>query len=103
MLAALRSWNVDPLIVDAVSASLKMAETGVLRLTQVAPLSGETDDTVGGVTSTAVVNFQLKFLSKAFPATSFTPEAPPVIVAVYTVKLANTADGVKVAVLVAVS
>ena len=99
-MAALRSWNVVLLIVDAFIASLKIAETVVLISAPVAPLAGVTDVIVGGIIS-AVVNFHVKLLPKGFPATSFTPEEPPVIVAVYKVELANAADGVRVAVLVA--
>ena len=52
-------------------------------LIPVAPLAGTTDETVGGVLSTAaVVKLQLKLLANAFPARSFTPDAPPVMVAV---------------------
>lgn len=51
---------VEVLIVDAVIASLNIPETVVPIITPVAPFTGETDDTVGGVTSaTAVVNDQL--------------------------------------------
>ena len=101
-MAALRSWNVVLLIVDASIASLKNAKTVVLIFAPVAPSAGVTDVIVGRIMS-AVVNFQVKFFSKAFPATSFTPEEPPMIVVVYRVELANAADGVKVAVLVAAS
>ena len=100
VLEGLRSWNVVLVMVDASIASLKIAETAVLRVVPVAPLAGVTDVIVGGIIS-AVVNFHVKLLAKAFPATSFTPEEPPLIVAVYKVELANAADGVNVAVLVA--
>ena len=88
-----------PLIVEAFMASLKVAETTVLILMLVELLEGETDKIVGRVTSAVpVVNDQVKLFTSAFPARSFTPEAPPVIVAVYIVELANAADGIKVAV-----
>src|SRR5258706_14198328 len=102
MFAAFCNWNVVPLIVEAFIDSLKIAETVVLMFTPVAPLTGVTDVIDGGTIS-AVVNFHIKLLPKAFPATSFAPEEPPRIVAVYRVELANAADGVTVAVLVAPS
>ena len=100
VLAASRSWNVEVLIADAFIASLKTAVTAVLIVAPVAPLTGVTDVIVGGMIS-AVVNFHVKLLPKGFPAMSFTPEEPLTMVAVYKVELANAADGVKVAVLVA--
>ena len=47
-----------------------------------------------------VVNDQTKLPASALPATSFTPLAPPAIVAVYVVDAASVADGVIVTVLV---
>ena len=46
-----------------------------------------------------VVNDQTKLLASALPARSFTPLAPPLIVAVYVVDAASAADGVSVATL----
>jgi len=81
--AAFLSWNVVPVTVDALTDSLKFATTVVLVLIPVAPLAGATDETVGGVLSTAaVVKLQLKLFANAFPARSLTPELPPTIVAV---------------------
>ena len=60
VLAALRNSIVEPLIVLAFIASLKMAVAVVLTGTDVAPFNGVTEDTVGGVISpAAVVNDQL--------------------------------------------
>ena len=47
-----------------------------------------------------VVNDQTKLLASALPARSFTPLAPPVIVAVYVVDAASATAGDSVAVLV---
>jgi hypothetical protein len=94
VLAAFLSWNVLPVTVDALTDSLKFARTVVPVLIPVAPLVGNTEVTVGGVLSTvAVVKLQLKLLVNAFPARSFTPDAPPVIVTVYVVEFARDAEG----------
>ena len=78
LLPASLNWNVVPVTVEALIDSLKFATTLVVTLTPVAPFTGNTDVTVGGVLSTmAVVKLQLKLLANAFPAKSFTPEAPP--------------------------
>ena len=47
----LLSWKVAAVTVEPLIASLKVAVTVVAVLTPVDPLVGETDDTVGGVTS----------------------------------------------------
>ena len=60
VLEALRNSIVEPLIVAAFIASLKMAETVALTDTPVAPFTGLTEVTVGAVISAAtVVNDQL--------------------------------------------
>ena len=59
-LEELRNSMVELFIVAAFIASLKMAETVVLTDTPVAPFTGVTEETVGGVISPAsVVNDQL--------------------------------------------
>src|SRR5687767_1286345 len=83
-------------------SSLNTAVMVVLALTPLAPLAGVTDVTVGGVASTnRVVNVQLNVLASALPAASFTPDAPPMILAVYNALPASAAEGVKVTVRVA--
>jgi hypothetical protein len=84
-------------IVAAFIASLKVMFTGEVTATLVAPLTGDTESTVGGTLST-LMNAQTKFDASAFPETSF---APVVIVAVYVVPEASAGDGVNVAVFVA--
>lgn len=62
--------------------SLAVAESVTLPFT-LAPLVGAVSVTVGGVVSNMlVVKFQLKLAANGLPARSFTPLAPPVIVAV---------------------
>jgi hypothetical protein len=64
-------------------ASLKVAVTAVAVLTPLAPEVGETEMTVGGVVSPAiVVNDQTLSVASGFPATSFTPADPLLTVAV---------------------
>ena len=97
LLPASLSWNVVVVTVDAFTASLKLAIIFAPVLTPVAPFAGETDVTIGGVLSTtAVVKLQLKLLANAFPARSFIPDAPPIIVAVKTVEPAKVDVGSKV-------
>ena len=61
--------------------SLAFAESVTLPLT-LAPLVGAVSVTVGGVVSNMlVVKFQLRLAANGLPARSFTPLAPPVIVA----------------------
>ena len=63
-------------------ASEKVADTEAFSVTPVAPLSGEVEDTVGGVVSGTgpVVNCQVKLAARGLPAASF---AAVVMVAVY--------------------
>jgi hypothetical protein len=84
--------NVAALIVAGFIASLNMAETAVLTATEVAPLTGTVEITVGGG---AVVKVHTKLAASAAPVGSF---APVVIVAIYRVLVARTAVGVNVAV-----
>jgi hypothetical protein len=83
--------NVAEAIVAGSIAWLKVAESGVLTPTAVAPLAGIVETTVGG---TAVVKVHAKLAANAAPAGSC---APVVIFAVNTVLLARRADGVNVA------
>ncbi len=71
------------MVADSI-ASLKVAVTVVPVLTPVAPLAGDVEVTVGGVVSAAavVVKDQVTLLASALPATSLTPLAPPLTVAV---------------------
>jgi hypothetical protein len=73
-------------------ASLNVEEIAVLTPTAVAPLAGTVETTVGGA---AVVKVHTKLAASAAPVGSF---ALVVIVAVYKVPAARSADGVKVAV-----
>ena len=83
--------------VAALIGSLKVAVTAVVALTPVAARAGVMLVTVGGaVSTTTVVNDHTRLLASALPTTSFTPELPPVIVAVYVVDPASAADGVSV-------
>jgi hypothetical protein len=83
---------VVALRVEAFMALLNVAETRVFALTAAAPFAGTVDTTRGGA---AVVKVHTKFAASEAPVGSF---APVVIVAVYKVLVARTADGVKVAV-----
>jgi hypothetical protein len=67
--------NVVAETLAGASASEKVAETAVPMGTPVAPASGLTAVTVGGVRSGAapVVNVQTKSAARLFPATSSTP------------------------------
>ncbi len=60
-----RSRTVDPLIVAAFIASLKVTVTVVMMGTSVAPLAGVVTVTVGGVVSGTVVNDQRQHRSPA--------------------------------------
>ena len=84
LLPASLNWKVEPVTVEAFTASLKLATADVLVPKDVAPFCGDTDVTVGGVLSMAaqVVKLQVKLFTNAFPAKSLTPEAPPIIVTV---------------------
>jgi hypothetical protein len=84
--------NVAAVIVAGSMASLNVAEIAVLTATAVAPLAGIVETTVGG---TSVVKVHTKLAASAAPVGSF---APAVIVAVYKVPVARSADGVSVAV-----
>src|SRR5687768_6253590 len=53
-LAPFFNWKVVPVAVEPLTASLKVAVTFVLTLTPVVPFAGDTDNTVGGVTSPPV-------------------------------------------------
>jgi hypothetical protein len=88
--------KVVPLMVAAFIASLNVAEMVVFTATAVAPFVGTVETTVGGTAVAAVVNVHTKLTASEVPAGSF---APVVMVAVNTVLLARTADGVNVAVL----
>ena len=79
--ASLRS-TVTAVTLDASIASLNVADTAVAIATFVAPLAGVLTTTVGSVTSSSVVNDQLASPASALPATSFTPDGPPLTVAV---------------------
>jgi len=70
------------LSVEFVIASEKLADTEEFSATPLAPLTGDVEDTVGGVVSgaAAVVNCQVKSDARALPAASFAAVA---IVAVY--------------------
>src|SRR5437016_6229490 len=85
------------LIVKGSIASLKVALMVWLIATAVAPLAGTVAVTAGGVVSKVapVVKLQLKSVASAVPARSL---APVVTVAVYTVRGARLAVGLKVAV-----
>jgi hypothetical protein len=85
--------NVAAVIVAESIPSLKVAEMAVFTATAVVPLAGIVEMTVGG---TPVVKVQAKLAANAAPVGSL---APVVIVAVYKVPAARTADGVNVAVL----
>jgi hypothetical protein len=89
--------NVAALIVAGFIASLNVAEIAVLTATEVAPLTGTVEITVGNeeVGDGAVVKVHTKLAASARPVGSF---APVVIVAVYKVLVARTAVGVNVAV-----
>ena len=47
----LRNSNVEPVTVEGLISSLKIAETVVIVLTPAAPFTGKTEVTVGGVRS----------------------------------------------------
>jgi hypothetical protein len=85
--------NVIEVIVAGFKASLNVAEIAVLTATALAPLIGIVEITVGGA---AVVKVHTKLADSAAPVGSF---APVVIVAVYKVPVARSAEGVSVAVL----
>jgi hypothetical protein len=51
LLPASLNWNVLPVTVDGLIASLKLAIASAVTGTPVAPLNGDTDVTVGGVIS----------------------------------------------------
>jgi len=83
--------NVPAFSVAGFIGSLNVAETTALTRTPVARLAGTVEITVGG----PVVNVHTKFAARGLPPGSV---APVVIVAVYRVKAASEAVGVKVAV-----
>ena len=85
VLPASRNSKVDPVTVVAFIASLKVAVTGVVGATPLAPLAGDRPVTVGGVTSAAaVVKVQPASTARALPARSLTRglTVPPLTVAV---------------------
>src|SRR5688572_5455020 len=86
--------------VDAFIASEKVAVGATLVGTPVAPEAGVVLVTLGGVVSAAATVVKLQTLSaaSALPATSFTPLAPLLMVAVYVMLACRTALGVSVAV-----
>jgi hypothetical protein len=84
--------NVAASIVAGFMASLKVAETAVLRATAVAPFTGIVEMTVGGG---AVVKLHTNLAASAIPVEFF---APVVIVAVNAVLVGRTVAGVNVAV-----
>lgn len=86
------SVKVAEVMVAAFMGLLNVAERRVLTGTAAVPFAGTVDATEG---DGAVVNVQAKLAAKEAPVGSF---APVVIVAVYDVLVARTADGVKVAV-----
>jgi hypothetical protein len=79
------------LIVAGFIGSLNVAETAVFTKTPVAEIAGIVEITVGA----PVVKVHTKFACRGLPAGSV---APVVMVAVYRVKAASEAVGVKVAV-----
>ena len=84
--------------VELVIASEKVADTEEFIATPVAAFAGDMEDTVGGDVSrtAAVVKVQLKLAARGLPAASF---AAVVMIAVYCVLAARSAEGVNVAVL----
>src|SRR2546423_1259828 len=88
----LRSSKLVVVIVVGSTASLNVAVTVVAVVTLVALSVGDTDVTVGGVTSAAtVVKDQTRSAARALPTRSFTPVEPPLTRAVKVAELGSAA------------
>lgn len=91
------SKTLDPLIVPEFIASLNVTVMAVDTGIPVAPLFGDVETTVGGISSRVVKDSE-KIAASPFPATSF---APVVTFAMRVVELGNALVGVNTAVRVA--